>query len=188
MNNEGAIKYYKELNGSKIICVDFDNTICLDEWPWVGPLIPGAIDVLKSLVNAGHKLIIYTQRSCHYPICCQELVKYSKELYDVDVDSVDLLTPAIKICNDNGVRFWDINQNTVWEYYTHDNSRKVFMDYLIDDHVVGTKRLDVTNNFGEVCHVVDWFEIDRWCLQEGLYKDSALKYSYNDYLQKFKDV
>ena len=47
----GADKYYNELNGKKVICVDFDNTICLDEWPYVGPVIEDGIRVLKELIQ-----------------------------------------------------------------------------------------------------------------------------------------
>ena len=75
--NFGADRYFKIIKKSKIICVDFDNTVCLDEWPFIGPIIPGAIEVLRALEKGGHKLILYTQRSSHYPICCKELYEYS---------------------------------------------------------------------------------------------------------------
>lgn len=46
--NFGADRYCKIIKKSKIICVDFDNTVCLDEWPFIGPIIPGAIEVLNA--------------------------------------------------------------------------------------------------------------------------------------------
>lgn len=46
--NFGADRYNKIIKKSKIICVDFDNTVCLDEWPFIGPIIPGAIEVLNA--------------------------------------------------------------------------------------------------------------------------------------------
>lgn len=178
-----AEDYYEILNGHKTICVDFDNTICLDEWPYIGPLIPGAKEVLSKLKENGHRLILYTQRSYNYPICCKELAEYSK---DKRVStSVDLLTPAIEA---SPVVFDDINNNLMWEERTFDRSRKIFMDYLIDDHVVGTKRLEVINKFGEVCKIVDWFDVDRWCMSESLYKDSAIKSSYHDYLKQIQEL
>ena len=174
----GSEKYYKLLNGKKVICVDFDNTICLDEWPYIGPVIPGAKEVLTKLQESGHKIILYTQRSIEYPICCKELDEYILNCGSTDDGYADLLTPAIEA---SPIIFDDINANTKWEQLTGDSSRKVFMDYLIDDHVIGTERLEVTNKFGEVCKIVDWFEVDRWCIQEGLYEDSAFKYNYNDF-------
>lgn len=185
-------KYYKELNGKKVICVDFDNTVCLDEWPYIGPLIPGAKEVLTKLQEAGHRLILYTQRHYFYPICCKELEIYSNSeeysIYKHDDNTVDLLTPALSVCEYNGIVFDNINKNQEWELETKDFSRKVFMDYLIDDHVIGTERLEVINKFGEVCKIVDWFKIDRWCINEGLYKDSAFTMTYDHYLKLVQDI
>ena len=102
--------YYYQLNHKKVIAVDFDNTICLDEWPYVGPIINDAIIVLKELKRNGHRLILYTQRSKSYPICCPELEKY-QNLYThfsnyneyYDAYRVDILTDAIKVCNEHGI-------------------------------------------------------------------------------------
>ena len=191
-----ADKYYEILNGKKVICVDFDNTVCLDEWPYVGPIIPGAIEVLKALQSEGHKIILYTQRSYSYPICCNELVEYSKQTYGMDMGAVDILSPAIKIFTDNGISLWGINQNNPWEKYTGDNSRKVFMDYLIDDHVVGTDRLIVKNSKDEDCKIVNWKSIDDWCLKECLYNNHAIENNmiisdtyiyFKKYADKFKN-
>ena len=194
----GSEKYYKKLNGKKVICIDFDNTVCLDEWPYIGPLIPGAIEVLRKLQKAGHRLILYTQRTTSYPICCKEL----QEMIDKDpslkgyrsinrnqeISTIDILSDAIKVFEDNHIELEDINMNLSWEGKTHDNARKIFMDYLIDDHVIGTDRLEVTNKFGEVCKIVDWFKIDRWCMKEELYKDSAFKCSYYEYLKQIENL
>lgn len=180
-----ANKYYSELQNSKVICVDFDNTICLDEWPYIGPVIPGAIEVLKKLKESGHKLILYTQRHYYYPICCKELEEYSdnNDLYKIrDNNTIDILTPALSVCEQNGIVFDDINKNQKWELATNDRSRKVFMDYLIDDHVMGTQRLEIINKFGEKCKIVNWYFIDLWCVLEGLYEESALNCPYQDFI------
>jgi len=44
------------------ICIDFDGTCVSHEFPLIGKDI-GAIPVLKELVEAGHKLILFTMRS-----------------------------------------------------------------------------------------------------------------------------
>ena len=170
--------YYKDLNNKKVICVDFDNTICLDEWPFIGPLIPGAKEVLTKLQESGHRLILYTQRHYFYPICCKELEIYNNSeensIYKHDDNTVDLLTPALSICEYNGIVFDDINQNQEWELETKDYSRKVFADYFIDDHSVGMKYIIVENKFGEKCKQCDWKFIDDWFVQEGLYDEKVL--------------
>lgn len=178
-------KYYKDLNGKKVICVDFDNTICLDEWPYIGPLIPGAKEVLNKLKEAGHKLILYTQRGYNYPIYCKELQEYAKGTGELT--TVDLLSPAISVCKNN-IDFNDVNENFKWELLTNDNSRKIYSDYIIDDHSVGMKYNIIKNKFGEDCKVCDWKFIDKWFLSEELYKESAFSISYNDYLNSVKMI
>lgn len=44
------------------ICIDFDGTCVMHEFPEVGQDI-GAVPVLKKLVEAGHNLILFTMRS-----------------------------------------------------------------------------------------------------------------------------
>ena len=176
-----STKYYKELKGKKVICVDFDNTICLDEWPNVGPIILNAIKVLKEKTKNGHKLILYTQRTKNYPICCKELKEYAEingcQLNIEDgpqCDNVDILTPAMDVCKEHGIEFDAYNKNPEWELMTQDNSRKVFADYFIDDHSVGMKYIVIRNSNGEMCKTCDWQFIDEWFVQEGLYKEKVL--------------
>lgn len=179
-------KYYKELNGKKVICVDFDNTICLDEWPYIGPVIKDAIKVLKELQRNGHRLILFTQRTTFYPICCKELqemidnnglpIRYRDLSRNQSIKTVDILSDAIKVFEDNHIELEDFNMNLRWEGATHDNARKVFADYFIDDHSVGMKYNIVENKFGEKCKVCDWQFIDKWFVQEGLYPKPVLSY------------
>ena len=183
--NFGADRYYKAIKKSKIICLDFDNTICLDEWPYIGPIIPGAIEVIKKLQYEGHKLILYTQRSYMYPICCKDLYKYSIDKHGMNMGSVDILTPAIKVFTDNGIKLDWVNCNGLWEECTNDNSRKVYMDYLIDDHVIGTKKYKKKNSNGEICSFVNWWEIDRYCMIEGLYKVPVFDMTHQEFYNNF---
>jgi len=62
-----------------VIGVDFDNTICIDEWPEIGALIPRAIETIKELQAKGHKIVLYTQRNDDYYCYCPELVAYGKK-------------------------------------------------------------------------------------------------------------
>ena len=49
-----------------IIAVDFDGTVVKHAYPEVGADVPGAVDALYTLVNAGCKLILWTMRSGQY--------------------------------------------------------------------------------------------------------------------------
>ena len=44
------------------ICIDFDGTCVTHEFPIIGRDI-GAVPILKSLVDSGHRLILFTMRS-----------------------------------------------------------------------------------------------------------------------------
>ena len=179
-----AETYYNSLlNGKKVICVDFDNTVCLDEWPYIGPLIPESIRVLKELQSNGHKLIFYTQRTRNYPICCDILEEFVRKNPDkityryegvFPIKTVDIYSDAIKVLVDNDINIWDENRNFKWENLTNDFSRKLFADYFIDDHNVGMKYVIIRNKFGEECKVCDWNYIDDYFVSEGLYKNKVL--------------
>jgi len=176
--NVSSDRYFKNHSKYKVICVDFDNTICIDEWPYVGSIIKDAVKVLKELVNNGHKLILFTQRTKNYPICCSELEEYADMngksfSSELQCETVDILTPAINICKHYDIDFISYNTNAEWEMSTHDNSRKIFSDYVIDDHNVGMKYIIVRNSMQKMCKVCDWKFIDEWCVQEGLYNKNV---------------
>lgn len=57
------------------ICIDFDGTVVTHEYPEIGEDI-GAVPVLKRLVNQGHKLILFTDRS---GVTLMEAVEWFKE-------------------------------------------------------------------------------------------------------------
>lgn len=46
-----------------VLGIDFDGTCVDHRYPDVGPDLPGAVRVLKRLVKAGHRLILWTMRS-----------------------------------------------------------------------------------------------------------------------------
>ena len=48
--------------GKMIIAIDFDGTVVTHEFPRISKDI-GSISVLKELIKAGHKLILWTMRS-----------------------------------------------------------------------------------------------------------------------------
>ena len=150
------------------IGVDFDNTICVDEWPEIGALIPGAIETLKELREKGHTLILYTQRNDDYYAYCPELVVYGKKHGKSFKNTVNLLSPVIDFLKEQGLEFDAINENPQWEIEKQDYGRKVYFDVLIDDHNAGIARKTVKNSKGEWCEVVDWNVLRDWLKREGI--------------------
>jgi len=97
-----------------ILAIDFDGTLCLDQYPGIGAPVPYAIDTMQTLAADGHYLIINT---------CRE---------------GDRLTEAVNWLLDNGIPFHRVNDNhpEATDKYGS-NARKVFADLYIDDRNLG---------------------------------------------------
>ena len=93
-----------------IIAIDFDGTCVTHEYPYIGKDI-GAIPVLKELIEAGHKLILYTMRS-------------GKELQD-----------AVDWFKERNIPLFGININP--EQFMWTSSPKPYAHLYIDDAAFG---------------------------------------------------
>lgn len=91
------------------IAIDFDGTCVTHEFPKVGKDI-GAAPVIRSLVEAGHKIILFTMRD------------------------KDTQKDAEKWFADNGIPLFATNDNPEARWST---SRKVFAHLYIDDMALG---------------------------------------------------
>lgn len=100
----------KNIVGNMIIGIDFDGTCVTHDYPRIGKDI-GAVNVLKRLVNSGHKLILNTMRS---GVELQEAVNWFKE---------------------NGIELYGANENPTQKSWT--NSPKVYAHLYIDDAALG---------------------------------------------------
>ncbi len=92
------------------ICVDFDGTPVTHEYPKVGRDV-GAVPVLKRLVDAGHKLILFTMRS-------------GKELKDAE-----------NWFKEKGIPLYGVNVNPTQKSWT--SSPKAYGQLYIDDAALG---------------------------------------------------
>lgn len=93
-----------------IIAVDFDGTCVTHEYPKVGRFI-GAEPVLKELVDAGHKLILWTMRS-------------DEPLFD-----------AVQWFAEREIPLFGVNSNP--EQSTWTKSPKAYAQLYIDDAALG---------------------------------------------------
>ena len=97
----------------KIIAIDFDGTLCTENFPKIGEPIPHMIELVKQLKTQGYKLILWT---------CREGF---------------VLDEAVAWCREKGLEFDAINDNIPeikkeWKA----NVRKVFCDLYIDDKCI----------------------------------------------------
>ncbi len=104
------------MNKPLIVAVDFDGTIVEHEFPGIGNPVPGAFAWLKTLQDAGAKLVLWTMRS--------DGQKHG-----------DTLTQAVRFCEANGVTFWGVNSNPQQASWT--TSPKAYAHVYIDDAAAG---------------------------------------------------
>jgi hydroxymethylpyrimidine pyrophosphatase-like HAD family hydrolase len=96
-----------------VIAVDFDGTIVEHRYPSIGNEKPFAINALKAIQKARHRVILWTFRS-------------GKELEE-----------ALEFCSKRGLEFYAVNKNYPEEEYDGSYSRKICADIYIDDRNVG---------------------------------------------------
>ena len=121
------------------IAIDFDGTCVTHDYPRIGKEI-GATEVLKRLIEAGHKLILNTMRS-------------DKELQD-----------AVNWFKKNGIELYGVNENPTQKRWT--NSPKVYAHMYIDDAALGCPLINAPELSNRP--FVDWDSIDRQLIQRGI--------------------
>jgi hypothetical protein len=117
MNNQ------KEGAEKMIIAVDFDGTLCIENYPNIGEANTDLINALIARRRAGDKLILWT--------CREEM----------------LLENAVAWCKQQGLEFDAVNDNLeeVKIKYQH-NSRKITADIYIDDKARGLSAIEMYLN------------------------------------------
>ncbi len=140
-----------------VIAIDFDGTCVTHDFPRVGKEI-GAVPVLKKLVKAGHKLILFTMRSNH-----DELVHHgSPEFPDEKGDLY--LNLATDWFDRNGIPLHGVNVNPTQSSWT--KSPKAYADLYIDDAALGCP-LIVDSRISDR-PFVDWHEVERMLIEQGV--------------------
>ena len=130
---------------SKVIAVDFDGTLCTNNYPKIGIANNTLIEELIESRKNGHKLILWT---------CRE-------------DS--LLVEAVMFCAQHGLYFDEVNNNIperIEMYGT--NPRKIGADLYIDDLAVIPDSFLCANNY-PIKIGVDLSRGDDFCTVDGLY-------------------
>lgn len=108
-----------------VIAVDFDGTCVTHEFPKVGKDV-GAVPILKTLVEQGHKIILYTMRDDGMKAF---ETREGKTYYG------NVLEDAVNWFKENNIPLYGINENPKQRYWTE--SPKVFADIYIDDMALG---------------------------------------------------
>jgi hypothetical protein len=142
------------------ICIDFDGTCVTHEFPKVGKDI-GAVPVLKKLVEAGHKLILFTMRS-NRPV--------ANETGDPTIMDVTglFLDDAVNWFNQNDIPLHGINENPMQKNWT--SSPKAYGQLYIDDAALGCPLKLAYSDNQETMFIqyVDWVKVEEMLKTIGL--------------------
>jgi len=142
-----------------IIAIDFDGTCVTHEFPKIGKDI-GAIPVLKELVSAGHKLILFTMRS--------DVEKPRSDNPDIQPIAGQYLTDAINWFKEHEIELWGIQTNPDQSTWTH--SPKAYAQMYIDDAALGCPLLYNLEMSG-MRPFVDWQRVRELLVIKGLLSD-----------------
>jgi hypothetical protein len=115
------------------IAVDFDGTVVQHEYPEVGVDVPGAVDTLKKLAEAGHLLTLYTMRSGYH------------------------LEEAAAWFRRNDIPLYGIQKDPEQEDWT--SSNKCYAEVYIDDAAFGAPLVE--NKSGGRPYL-DWSIVDKF--------------------------
>ena len=138
------------------ICIDFDGTCVTHEFPKVGKDI-GAVPVLKKLVEAGHKLILFTMRS-NRPV--------PNETGDPTIMDVTgmFLDDAVNWFKQNDIPLHGINENPTQKNWT--SSPKAYCQLYIDDAALGCPL--IFNAEMSTRPFADWPLIEKMLTEQGI--------------------
>jgi len=135
------------------IAIDFDGTCVTHEFPNVGKDI-GAAPILRRLVDAGHRLILFTMRSDGNHGASGEFP---------DINGGLFLTDAINWFKDNGIELYGIQKNPEQTWTT---SPKAYAQLYIDDASLGCPLLfkkDISPR-----PFVDWERVENTLMLSGI--------------------
>lgn len=135
------------------ICIDFDGTCVTHEFPKIGQDI-GAIPVLKELIDAGHKLILFTMRS--------DRKKKKKVGDETIVVEENFLTDALNWFEQNGIKLYGVQKNPTQRFWT--TSPKAYGHLYIDDANLGCPLIVPE----EGRPYVDWNEVRKKLVEMGV--------------------
>ncbi len=137
------------------ICIDFDGTCVTHEFPQIGKDI-GAVPVLKDLVEAGHKLILFTMRS-------DRKVKKKKDGETVVIEE-NYLKEALDWFANNGIELYGVQKNPRQRFWT--SSPKAYGHLYIDDAGLGCPVIIPE----EGRPYVDWVAVRKLLIDTGILK------------------
>lgn len=129
-----------------VIAIDFDASCVTHDYPKIGKDI-GAVPVLKKIVAAGHKLMLWTMRG--------------------NKPGNTTLDEAVDWFKRNDIKLWGINENPDQKATGWTNSNKQHANIFIDDAALGAP-LVYDKSFHSRPYI-DWVKVDKMLEEIGVY-------------------
>lgn len=136
-----------------IINTDFDGTVVTHAFPEIGNDI-GAVPVLKTLVENGHQLILFTMRS--------DIEAPKSDHPEIVPKGGNYLTQAVNWFKKHDILLYGIQSNPTQASWT--SSPKSYANFMIDDSALGIPLVRPKNERP----YVDWKKVIFLLVQEGL--------------------
>ena len=139
------------------ICIDFDGTCVTHEFPKIGKDI-GALPVLRKIVDAGHRIILFTMRS--------DIEEVTSNDYGIHKQPGKYLTEALEWFTDNDIPLYGINTNP--EQFRWTKSPKAYANLYIDDAALGCPLIHNPEISDRA--YVDWVKVEEMLKSNGYLK------------------
>lgn len=144
------------------IVIDFDGTVVTHDFPRVGRDV-GAVPVLRQLVDAGHRLILFTMRS-------DVVVSNGVSRECSSVVTGNFLQDAVDWFADNDIPLYGVQTNPDQLLWT--SSPKAYGQFMIDDTALGCPlKFDLSLSGRPF---VDWGRMRELLVLSGLLSHSQL--------------
>jgi len=121
------------MSKNKLVCVDFDGTCVMHEYPLIGADVPEAVRVLKKLNENQVKLILWTIRSG------------------------ETLQAAVNWFAEREIELWSVNKNPQQRFWS--KSPKAYAPAYIDDAAIGCPLVFPAD--AEQRPYADWLAIEK---------------------------
>ena len=132
-----------------LIQLDFDGTVVEFNWPKIGLLNEGSIEVIEKLRKAGHEIVLNTYRADLNDGTLEEAHSFLKE---IGIFPTDKLIPT----NERKVKSppWDLEKFIEDQIlFIDDDTENIPLRPCIDCHLL----------------MVDWLELDKQFRERGVY-------------------
>ena len=139
-----------------ILGIDFDGTIVTHKYPEIGLPISGAIETIKTVIENGHDVFLWTMRG--------------GRLYD----GRNLLDEAVQYCDENGINLAGINRSPV-QFST---SPKQYAYRYIDDTSIGCPLIQ---NSEKERPFVDWVKVGELLVNDGFLTTEQFNNIWNNH-------